>query len=73
MAVKSCIWRITILDTLPDVDLSDDPDDNPLLTIASVGGADYLVSGDKRYLLSRKIVGKTCILTARRFLTVLKK
>jgi putative PIN family toxin of toxin-antitoxin system len=62
-----------VLDTLPDVDLSDDPDDNPLLAMATAAGADYLVSGDKRDVLSLKKVGKTRILTARRFLTALKK
>ena len=62
-----------VLDTLPDVDLSGDPDDNPLLAMATAAEADYLVSGDKRDVLSLKKVGKTRIVTARRFLTVLKK
>jgi len=62
-----------VLENLPDVDLSDDPDDNPLLAMAIAAEADYLVSGDKRDVLSLKKVGKTLILTARRFLSVLKK
>ena len=35
--------------------------------------ADYLVSGDKRDVLSIKKVGTTHIITARRFLAFLKK
>ena len=59
------------LEELPDVDLSQDPDDNPLLAIA--GEADYLVSGDKRDVLALKKVGKASIVTARRFLTILQR
>lgn len=62
-----------LLQTLPDVDLSKDPDDNPLLAMAIAGEADYLVSGDKRDVLSLKKVDKTRILTARRFLAILQK
>ena len=62
-----------LLDDLPDVELSADPDDNPLLAMAIAGEVDYLVSGDKRDVLSFKKVGKTRIITARRFLTILQK
>jgi len=62
-----------LLDDLPDVELSADPDDNPLLAMAIAGEVDYLVSGDKRDVLSLKKVGKTRIITARRFLTILQK
>jgi hypothetical protein len=62
-----------VLDDLPDVELSVDPDDNPLLAIAIAGEVDYLVSGDKRDVLALKKVGKTRIITARRFLTILQK
>ena len=64
-----------LLGDLPDVELSADPDDNPLLAMAMAiaGEADYLVSGDKRDVLSLKNVGKTRIITARRFLTILQK
>jgi putative PIN family toxin of toxin-antitoxin system len=61
-----------LLDDVPDVDLSKDPDDNPLLAMAIAGEADYLVSGDKRDVLALKKVDKTLIITARRFLTILK-
>ena len=61
------------LENLPDVDLSQDPDDNPLLAMAIAGDVDYLVSGDKRDVLALKKVGKASIVTARRFLTILQK
>ena len=62
-----------LLDDLPDVELSADPDDNPLLAMAIAGEVDYLVSGDKRDVLVLKKVGKARIITARRFLTILQK
>jgi putative PIN family toxin of toxin-antitoxin system len=61
------------LEELPDVDLSEDPDDNPLLAMAIAGEVDYLISGDKRDVLALKKVGKASIVTARRFLTILQK
>ena len=65
--------QAVLLQELPDVDLSDDPDDNPLLAMAIASDADYLVSGDKRDVLALKKVGKTGIVTARRFLTILQR
>ena len=61
-----------LLVDLPEVDLSRDPDDNPLLAMAIAGKADYLVSGDKRDVLALRKVDKSRIITARRFLTILK-
>jgi putative PIN family toxin of toxin-antitoxin system len=61
------------LEELPDVDLSEDPDDNLLLAMAITGEVDYLVSGDKRDVLALKKVGKASIVAARRFLTILQK
>jgi predicted nucleic acid-binding protein len=43
-----------------------------LLAIAEVGGADYLVSGDKRHLLSLERHGKTRIVTVRTILGILE-
>ncbi len=63
----------TVLATLPDVDLSRDPHDNPILAMAIAGEADYLVSGDRRGLLSLKRAGATRIVTAAEFLKILKK
>ncbi len=65
--------RAHVLDHLPDLELSPDPDDNPLLATAISGEAEYLVSGDKRDVLALKKVGKTRIITARRFLAILEK
>jgi len=70
----SGLWhQARLLDDLPDVELSADPDDNPLLAMAIAGEVDYLVSGDKRDVLALKKVGKARIITARRFLTILQK
>jgi len=63
----------TVLTELPEVDLSRDPQDNPVLAMAVAGKADYLVSGDWRGLLSLKRVGGTRIVTAAEFLRILKK
>jgi hypothetical protein len=63
----------TVLKELPDVDLSQDPQDNPVLAMAIAGEADYLVTGDRRGLLSLKRVGATRIVTAAEFLKILKK
>lgn len=63
----------TVLKDLPDVDLSQDPQDNPVLAMAIAGEADYLVTGDRRGLLSLKRVGTTRIVTAAEFLKILKR
>lgn len=63
----------TVLKDLPDVDLSQDPQDNPVLAMAIAGEADFLVTGDRRGLLSLKRVGTTRIVTAAEFLKILRK
>jgi putative PIN family toxin of toxin-antitoxin system len=63
----------TVLNELPEVNLSRDPQDSPVLAMAIAGKADYLVSGDRRGLLSLKPVGATRIVTAAEFLKILKK
>jgi uncharacterized protein len=63
----------TVLQELPDVDLSRDPQDNPVLAMAIAGKANYLVTGDRRGLLSLKRVDATRIVTAAEFLKTLKK
>lgn len=50
---------------LPDVDDSPDPDDNQILATAIAGGADVIVSGDKKHMLSVGRVGAVPIVTAR--------
>lgn len=58
-----------ILDRLPTVTVSPDPDDNYLLAIAAAGSADFLLTGDKRDLLALEKHGSTRILTVRAFLS----
>jgi putative PIN family toxin of toxin-antitoxin system len=59
--------RAEMLDRLPRVTRSSDPDDNFLLAMAEVGGADYLVIGDKSGLLNLLRHKGTRIVTARDF------
>lgn len=61
----------TVLQELSSVELSPDPDDIPILATAIVGGADYLVTGDKRALLSLGKVEAVQIISARRFADLL--
>ena len=63
--------QATVLQELPNVELSPDPDDNPILATAIAGGADYLVTGDKRDLLSLGKVEAVHIVTARAFADLL--
>lgn len=58
----------TLVAPLPEVSVSPDPYDNYLLAIASAGAADYLVTGDKRDLLSLKKYEGTKIITVAQFL-----
>ena len=37
---------------LPDLDVSPDPDDNPILAIGVAGQVDMIVSGDKPHMLA---------------------
>jgi putative PIN family toxin of toxin-antitoxin system len=71
--VNGLMRHATVLKELPDVDLSQDPQDNPVLAMAIAGESDYLVTGDRRGLLSLKRVGATRIVTAAEFLKILKK
>ncbi len=41
-----------VLSALPEVNMCKDPDDNPLLAMAIAADVDFLVTGDKRDLLS---------------------
>jgi putative PIN family toxin of toxin-antitoxin system len=63
----------TVLKDLPDVDLSRDPYDNPVIAMAIEGSADYLVTGDRRGLLSLKRVAGARVVTAAEFLKILKR
>ncbi|MCB8878557.1 putative toxin-antitoxin system toxin component, PIN family [Acidisoma silvae] len=57
-----------LLTALPIVTASPDPYDNYLLAMARAGGADFLITGDKRDLLALKIFEGAKILTVRDFL-----
>lgn len=48
------------------------PDDNPILAIALECNANYLVTGDKRDLLSMRRIGLTPIVSAAEFLAILE-
>jgi putative PIN family toxin of toxin-antitoxin system len=61
----------TVLSRLPRVDRSRDPGDNFLLAMAEASGAEYLVSGDKRDVLTLQIHDRTRIVTTRQLLVVL--
>lgn len=58
----------TLVAPPPEVDVSPDPYDNYLLAIASHGLADYLITGDKRDLLSLKKYQGTKIVSVAEFL-----
>lgn len=63
--VENMDTRATILDAPPDVDLSPDPKDNPILAAAIAGKADLIVSGDKKHMLALGEVEGIPIVTAR--------
>lgn len=63
--------QATVLERLPTVELSPDPDDNPVIAMAEASGAQYLVTGDKGDLLSIGTIGGTRIVTARQFVEVM--
>ena len=57
--------RALILDDPPEVDVSPDPDDNPILAAAIAGKADLIVSGDKKHMLALGAVEGIPIVAAR--------
>ncbi len=61
-----------VLDKLPRIDLSFDPDDNYLLAMAAASEADFIVTGDAKGLLRLKKFARTRILTPGLFLKVFK-
>jgi uncharacterized protein len=66
-------YRAVVLGSLPAVDVSRDPADNFLLAMASASRADYLVTNDRRDLLSLGRYGNTRIVTVQEILAVLEK
>ena len=62
-----------VLRSVPsDVDLSPDPDDNPILATAIAGEADFIVSGDKGHMLTLRKVAAIPIITAREAINVIQ-
>ncbi len=59
-----------MVEALPQVDVSPDPDDNYLLALAAAGTADFLVTGDKQDLLGLGAYQGTRIVTVRDFLSM---
>ena len=57
--------RATVLRYVPPVTLSTDPADNEILAAAFAGGADLIVSGDRRHVLSLGKAEGIPIVTAR--------
>jgi predicted nucleic acid-binding protein len=54
-----------VVEELPQIELSVDPDDNVILATAVAGRADLLVTGDKSGLLALKAVRGIPIVTPR--------
>ncbi|HEY0795647.1 MAG TPA: putative toxin-antitoxin system toxin component, PIN family [Acidisarcina sp.] len=61
-----------MVDPLPRVVRSPDPEDDFLLAVAEAGGADYLVTGDKSGLLDLKRHERTRITSAAEFAKLLR-
>jgi uncharacterized protein len=59
--------KAIVLKELPEVAYSPDPDDNPILAAAIAAQAQYVVSGDKKHLLSLKAVKGIPVITACEF------
>jgi len=57
--------RAVLVEDLPELAISPDPEDNPILATAIAGRADLIVSGDKNHLLTLGCVGSIPIVTAR--------
>jgi uncharacterized protein len=57
--------RALVLEAPPDVNLSPDPKDNPILAAAIAAKVDLIVSGDKKHMLALGEVESIPIVTAR--------
>jgi putative PIN family toxin of toxin-antitoxin system len=65
--VNNLRHQAVVLERLPTVNLSPDPNDNPILAMAEASQAQYLVTGDKKDLLALGSIAGTRIVTARQF------
>ena len=62
-----------IVTNLPALDVSSDPDDNPIIATAIKGEAQYLVTGDKGDLLNMQKVQAVRILAVNEFVALFEK
>lgn len=65
--------KAVLLDKLPTVNYSPDPDDNNVIASAIAGEADYIVSGDKDDVVALDKVEGIKVLTAREFVGLFDK
>ena len=72
MMLENLRHNASVFHSLTDVDISPDPHDDPILATALAAQADYLVSGDKKHLLSLGGVEGVPIITARAAVDALK-
>ena len=63
----------TVLEKLPGVNYSPDPDDNPIIAAALAGNAHYIVSGDKADVQALGTVRGVQIVTVREFVGMFLK
>ena len=63
--VENLGTRALVLDDSLEVNVSPDPQDNPILAAAIAGKADLIVSGDKKHVLALGEVEGIPVVTAR--------
>jgi uncharacterized protein len=63
---------LVVVDELPKIEISADPDDNFLLALSEAGNAQFLVTGDKK-LLSLKKYKSIRLVTPARMIEVVKR
>lgn len=71
--IENLKLRLTLIITVSKVNVSIDPDDDFLLTLALDGQADYLITGDKSHLLSLKTFNGIFIIRLDSFLAILER
>ena len=65
--INALRYKALVVENLPELHLSPDPDDNLILATGIAGQVHYIVSGDKGDMLSLEAVQGIPILTAREF------
>jgi uncharacterized protein len=64
--------RAVIVEPGERLDVSPDPDDNVIISVAVAGNAQLLVSGDEQHVIALKKVGSVRIVTAAQAVALLK-